>query len=215
MKERERNKFPRNSRRAIFRGNPVITGQRKRGELRRFRSTPSFTAAPFTIDTAVQVGHFTLRGGKELLQLVLKSLVTGRRQGSLGDFAAAAFGRGCRPGTARPSGSGFGTGKAPSGPWTAASAWAARLTLFRRRFFDREIDSSIFGGEDQDLDGLPRLEKIMHVFYEGIGDFRDMYQSGTASLQRDECAKLGDRSNFAFQNAPNLRLHTVSCFSFR
>lgn len=122
------------------------------------------------------------------------------------DFSAGTdFWCGRRPGT---SGTAL-----PAG--TARSGTCSGLTLIRQCFFDREIDSPIFGGQDPDLDGLPGLEEIVNIFHEGISDFRDMYQSGTASLQRDECAKLSDSSDLAFQNAPNLRLHTVSCFSFR
>ena len=41
-------------------------------------------AAPLAVDAAVQVGHLPLRGGEELLELVLEGLIPGGGQGLLG-----------------------------------------------------------------------------------------------------------------------------------
>lgn len=60
-------------------------------------------------------------------------------------------------------------------------------------------------GQDQDLDGLSLLQKIMYVVDKGVGDLRNVYQTGSAALQGDERAEFGDRSHLAFQNTPNLR----------
>ena len=165
----------------------------------------SAAAAPLAVDAAVQVGHLPLGGGEELLELVLKGLVPGRRQRLLrrpgkgpGLCAAGALlRRGMRGGR---------TAAGPLGP--------GRGPLLRLGLLDGKVDLPVLRGQDQHLDGLPLLQKVMHVVDKGIGDLRDMYQAAPAALQCHKRAEFGDGGHLTLQNAPNLRLHTVLCFSF-
>ena len=109
-----------------------------------------------------------------------------------------------RGGTGACGAGGCGPLRAESGP-----------LLLRQGLLNGKIDLSVFRGQDQDLDGLPLLQKIMYVVDKGVGDLRNVYQTGPAALQGDERAEFGDRSHLAFQNTPNLRLHMVICFSFQ
>ena len=168
----------------------------------------SAAAAPLAVDAAVQVGHLPLRGGEELLELVLKGLVRGGHQRGL-LTGESGPGLGGAAGSAGMGGRAAGTGGA------AGTGPEGRALLLGQRLLDGKIDLPVFRGEDQHLHGLPLLQKVMYVVDKAVGDLRNVDQSGLPIVQGHKRAEFGDGGHLAFHNAPNLRLHMVCFFSFR
>lgn len=137
------------------------------------RSAPSAAAAPLAVNAAVEVSHLSLGGGEELLELVLEGLVCGGGQ-RLASPAKGGPGRMRGAGSCRVRGGTGACGAGGCGPLRAESG----PLLLRQGLLDGKVDLSVLRGQDQDLDGLPLLQKVMYVVDKGVGDLRNMYQTG-------------------------------------
>ena len=77
-----------------------------------------------------------------------------------------------------------------------------------RSFLDGEIDApGLVDVDDLDLYGLPLGEKVADVLHIGMGDLRDVDQTGAAPGQGDERAELGDTFDGSFQNCAYTDFH--------
>ena len=145
------------------------------------RLSSSATAAALAVDVAVQVGDLALRGGEELLQLILEGLL-GR------NALHALLGAGCGSGTALAALIVVeGAGLCLLGPGAALGRGALGLG---QSLLDGEIDLAVLGGQDQNLDLLAFLHEIMHVVDEGICHLRNVNQTGLSIRQSNKSAKL-------------------------
>ncbi len=122
------------------------------------RSFSLSPAAPAAVHAAVQVRHLSLRGGHELLELVLKDLVRGLRHRGRGRSRRTPLGG--RTGAASRRGGTEGAG----------------TLLLGQGLLDGEVDLPVLRGEDLDFDGLPLLQEIVDVVDIGGGDLGDMYR---------------------------------------
>ena len=119
-----------------------IKNGRREASRRPDSLSSSAAAAPLAVDAAVQVSHFPLGGGEELLELVLKGLVPGGGQGLLGRPVEI------RPGLSHGPGCNRSAGR-PLRP--------GRGALLRLGLLDGKIDLPVFRGQDQHLDSLSLL----------------------------------------------------------
>ena len=137
-------------------------------------------------------GELGVRFGHKGLQLFLKELVSSLGRGGLHRSRTLLLRAVLRIVATFPTGRGLTAG--------TGSVLPGRLGL---QPLDGQIDLAVFVADDNDLHILSLSQMGTDVADIGIGDLRDMYHTGLILRQGDECTKIGNGFDFAFQNGSN------------
>ena len=82
-----------------------------------------------------------------------------------------------------------------------------RLLLFHS-FFDGKVDTAgIVNTDDLDLHLISLVQMLTDIIHIGIGDFRNVNQTGFALRQGDERAKFSNTGNLSLYDRTNTELH--------